>query len=203
MRARDSWWSGPGNRAGANEANTTAVAIAKVTATRMPSRSSARMQSGYLASPESWQDIRPHPRWKAAGIYLATGLAVAIVSGFIRGRLRLERYLEEWVLEQQAVAAPMDLQLSLGARAWKKVEATRKVVGKTWPYRANGRAPAASAASSESGAVAVQRTCSTISAASRTNEGHRLLKSPSRSAASRPSGEPMSTPSNSRHSSEP
>ncbi len=72
--------------------------------------------------------------WKVAGLYLATGLAVAVVSGLVLGRLRLERHVEEWVREQRTVGAPVDERLSMGERAWKGVAATRKVVGKTWPY---------------------------------------------------------------------
>jgi uncharacterized protein len=72
--------------------------------------------------------------WKVAGLYLATGLSVAVLSGFVLGRLRLERHIEEWVRDQRSVAAPLDEELSLADRAWRGVEATRKVVGKTWPY---------------------------------------------------------------------
>jgi uncharacterized membrane protein YraQ (UPF0718 family) len=35
--------------------------------------------------------------WKVALTYLAFGLAVAIVSGWIIGRLHLEHWLEDWV----------------------------------------------------------------------------------------------------------
>ncbi len=71
--------------------------------------------------------------WKVAGLYLATGLAIALASGIVLGRLRLERHVEEWVRDPRAAALP-DENLSLAERAWKGVEATRKVVGKTWPY---------------------------------------------------------------------
>ena len=35
--------------------------------------------------------------WKIAGLYLGLGLAVAIVSGWVIGRLHMEAYLEDWV----------------------------------------------------------------------------------------------------------
>lgn len=35
--------------------------------------------------------------WKIAAIYLVTGLSIAIVAGFIIGRLHPENYLEDWV----------------------------------------------------------------------------------------------------------
>ena len=35
--------------------------------------------------------------WKIAGLYLGLGLAVAIVSGWVIGRLHMEAHLEDWV----------------------------------------------------------------------------------------------------------
>src|SRR6266545_4069386 len=35
--------------------------------------------------------------WRVAALYLATGLAIAILSGFILGRMKLERFVEPWV----------------------------------------------------------------------------------------------------------
>jgi uncharacterized membrane protein YraQ (UPF0718 family) len=73
--------------------------------------------------------------WKVAAIYLVTGLSIAILSGFILGRLRLERHIEPWVAEQrQGAQLAVDERLALAERAWKGWEATRKVVGKVWPY---------------------------------------------------------------------
>jgi len=72
--------------------------------------------------------------WKVASLYLATGLAVAIVSGFVLGRLRLGRHIEAWVSDARTQAAPVDERLSMSSRAWKGVEATRKIVRKTWRY---------------------------------------------------------------------
>jgi uncharacterized protein len=73
--------------------------------------------------------------WKVASLYLATGLTVAVASGFVLGRLGLEGQVEAWVREQRgASAVPLDERLTAGERMWKGLEATRKVVGKTWPY---------------------------------------------------------------------
>jgi uncharacterized membrane protein YraQ (UPF0718 family) len=35
--------------------------------------------------------------WKVAGLYMGTGLVIAIVAGWIIGRLKLERHVEDWV----------------------------------------------------------------------------------------------------------
>lgn len=73
--------------------------------------------------------------WKTAGIYLATGLAIAIASGFILGRLKLERWVEPWVYESMRAEAAYDAErLGFAGRVGKGVEAVRDVVGKVWPY---------------------------------------------------------------------
>jgi len=46
--------------------------------------------------------------WKVAGLYLVLGLSIAIISGFIIGRLKLERYLEYWVLEMPKINATLE-----------------------------------------------------------------------------------------------
>jgi uncharacterized membrane protein YraQ (UPF0718 family) len=72
--------------------------------------------------------------WRVAALYLATGLAIAIVSGLVLGRLRLERHVEGWVREGRHAMGASGETLDLSQRAWKGVEAVRKVVGKTWPF---------------------------------------------------------------------
>lgn len=73
--------------------------------------------------------------WKVAALYLGTGLLVAIVAGWVIGRLRLERHLEPWVLA--APAADGDaaaFTLSWHDRVFIGGEAVRDIVGKVWPY---------------------------------------------------------------------
>jgi uncharacterized membrane protein YraQ (UPF0718 family) len=73
--------------------------------------------------------------WKVAALYLATGLAIAMLSGFVLGRLRLEGQVEAWVREQRSAApASADERLGAGERMGRALQATRKVLGKTWPY---------------------------------------------------------------------
>lgn len=40
--------------------------------------------------------------WKVAGLYMATGLTIALITGVIIGRLNMEKYLEDWVIELTA-----------------------------------------------------------------------------------------------------
>lgn len=73
--------------------------------------------------------------WKIAAIYLGTGLFIAIISGWVIGRLKMEKHLEDWVYQIQAGAVSMDD----GPRNWDErirygIEAVRDIVGKVWLY---------------------------------------------------------------------
>lgn len=73
--------------------------------------------------------------WKVALLYISTGLVVAIASGWVIGRLHLERYVEKWVYEAK-MGQP---QYTAGSRSWMNrvtagKEAVKEIVGKVWPY---------------------------------------------------------------------
>jgi uncharacterized membrane protein YraQ (UPF0718 family) len=73
--------------------------------------------------------------WKTAALYLVTGLSIAIVSGFVLGRMKLERWVEPWVYESMRAEAAYDAErLGFTGRVGKGLEAIRDVVGKVWPY---------------------------------------------------------------------
>jgi uncharacterized membrane protein YraQ (UPF0718 family) len=73
--------------------------------------------------------------WKVAFTYLAFGLAVAIVSGWVIGRLHLEGWLEEWVRNVRAGAAEMPVEsLSAVDRIKAGIEAVRDIVGRVWMW---------------------------------------------------------------------
>jgi uncharacterized membrane protein YraQ (UPF0718 family) len=73
--------------------------------------------------------------WKIALLYMGLGLTVAIVAGWVIGRLKMEAYLEDWVREMPRV------QATAGGDAFTLVErieggfaSVREIVGKVWPY---------------------------------------------------------------------
>ena len=75
--------------------------------------------------------------WRVALLYMGMGLLIAIFAGLVIGKLRMERYLEDWVqkLQEHTVAAEADgevmswaLRLSEGGRH------VREIVGKVWLY---------------------------------------------------------------------
>lgn len=72
--------------------------------------------------------------WKVAAIYLSTGLAIAMVSGWTIGRLRMEKHVEEWVYEAQMGDGRPEQRLDWVARIRSGLEAVREIVGKVWLY---------------------------------------------------------------------
>jgi len=73
--------------------------------------------------------------WKIAALYLGLGLTVAIVAGWVIGRLKMEAYLEDWVREiPKMSAAFQDGGLTLGDRIQAGFASVREIVGKVWPY---------------------------------------------------------------------
>ncbi len=73
--------------------------------------------------------------WEIAALYLGMGLLVAIVAGFVIGKLGMEHQLEDWVqalrkLEGQAV----DTILNFGQRLEKGFDTVKEIVGKVWVY---------------------------------------------------------------------
>ncbi|MGZ8251135.1 MAG: permease [Methylophilaceae bacterium] len=73
--------------------------------------------------------------WKIALLYLCLGLAIAIVAGWVIGRLKMEAYLEDWVRNMPKVQALAGADgMSLAQRIQSGFDAVREIVGKVWPY---------------------------------------------------------------------
>ncbi|OQX18111.1 MAG: hypothetical protein BWK76_08635, partial [Desulfobulbaceae bacterium A2] len=73
--------------------------------------------------------------WKVAAIYLATGLTVAIVAGWVIGRLDMEQHIAPWVRAIRTNGGmPADDQLTWADRIHRGREAVRDIVGRVWPY---------------------------------------------------------------------
>jgi len=73
--------------------------------------------------------------WKVAALYLGTGLLIAIVAGWIIGRLKLERHVEPWVYETAAGEAGLpDYRMTWEERLDHGLAAVRDIVGRVWPY---------------------------------------------------------------------
>jgi uncharacterized membrane protein YraQ (UPF0718 family) len=73
--------------------------------------------------------------WRVALLYLGLGLTVAIVAGWIIGRLKMEAYLEDWVRDMPKTSATFENNAStLADRMVAGFDAVSKIVGKVWPY---------------------------------------------------------------------
>ncbi len=71
--------------------------------------------------------------WKIALIYIGTGLLVAIVAGIVIGKLKMEKYVQDYVWEMQVGSSEIQVM------AWREKfdyarDYTRDLLKKIWPY---------------------------------------------------------------------
>jgi uncharacterized membrane protein YraQ (UPF0718 family) len=73
--------------------------------------------------------------WRVAALYLSLGLLVAIVSGWIIGRLKMEAYLEDWIkyIPKAKISIGEDT-LTLTDRISAGIESVKDIVIKVLPY---------------------------------------------------------------------
>jgi len=73
--------------------------------------------------------------WQTAVIYVSTGLVIAIVSGYIIGKLKLERFVEEWVYEiNSGRVDSAEEKITAGDRIESGYAAVKDIVSKVWLY---------------------------------------------------------------------
>ena len=73
--------------------------------------------------------------WKTTLLYVSTGLVIAIASGWIIGRLKLERYVEEWVYEIKSDRGRFEeTELTFTDRIDFGITAVKDIVSKVWIY---------------------------------------------------------------------
>ncbi|OIQ98863.1 putative two-component membrane permease complex subunit [mine drainage metagenome] len=73
--------------------------------------------------------------WRIAGLYLVTGVLIAIIAGWIIGRLKLERQVEDWVYATEAGEDEVpEASLPFRERMNAGLQAVREIVGRVWPY---------------------------------------------------------------------
>jgi uncharacterized membrane protein YraQ (UPF0718 family) len=70
--------------------------------------------------------------WKIAMTYLAFGLVIAIVAGWIIGRMHLEDWLEGWVREIRSQPQTENVRYSLHDRLMAGWDAVCDIVGRVW-----------------------------------------------------------------------
>jgi uncharacterized membrane protein YraQ (UPF0718 family) len=72
--------------------------------------------------------------WKVAAIYLGMGLSIAIVTGWVIGRLKMEPHVESWVYETKSGVSGVEEALDWAGRIRAGLESVRDVVGRVWLY---------------------------------------------------------------------
>jgi uncharacterized membrane protein YraQ (UPF0718 family) len=73
--------------------------------------------------------------WKIAGLYMVTGMTIAIVAGWVLGRLHMEDSLEDWVRElRTGEAVEVEAGLTWADRLAYAQEQVRDIVGRVWIY---------------------------------------------------------------------
>ncbi len=72
--------------------------------------------------------------WRVAGLYVASGLIIAIIAGVVIGQLKLERYVEGFVWQLQAAQGGLEEKLTWTERINRAWGSVKEIVGKVWPY---------------------------------------------------------------------
>ena len=73
--------------------------------------------------------------WQVAVIYLAFGLGIAIVAGWVIGRFHLEGWLQDWVREIHIGGAALEVpdeKLTMIDRYREGIDSVKEIVGKVW-----------------------------------------------------------------------
>ena len=73
--------------------------------------------------------------WKVAALYVTSGLVIAILAGIVIGRLKMERYVEDFVWQIKSGAGQvLDEKLTWNERIERAWESVKEIVGKVWLY---------------------------------------------------------------------
>ncbi len=75
--------------------------------------------------------------WKVAVTYLVFGLGIAIVAGWVIGRLHLEDWLQDWVKDIHMGAAATEIpdqKLAMVDRYQQGIASVKEIVGKVWVW---------------------------------------------------------------------
>ena len=84
--------------------------------------------------------------WRVMLIYIVTGLFIAILSGWIIGRLKLEKYVADWVFQVKTNHENREREtICFSERIRNGFDSVKEIVGKIWIYIVVGIAVGAGA----------------------------------------------------------
>jgi uncharacterized membrane protein YraQ (UPF0718 family) len=72
--------------------------------------------------------------WKIAGLYILSGLIIAMLAGFIVGRLKLERHVEDFVWKIHAQGGAESEKLTWPVRFERAWGSVKEIIRKVWLY---------------------------------------------------------------------
>lgn len=72
--------------------------------------------------------------WKVAGLYVVSGLTVAIIAGFIIGRLKMEKHVEDFVWQIKGGGHAFEEKLTWADRIERAWLSVKEIVSKVWLY---------------------------------------------------------------------
>jgi uncharacterized membrane protein YraQ (UPF0718 family) len=72
--------------------------------------------------------------WRVAGLYIISGLVIAILAGIVIGRFHMERYVEDFVWQIQGAGSGLIDQPTWSQRIERSWVSVKEIVGKVWLY---------------------------------------------------------------------
>jgi len=72
--------------------------------------------------------------WKIAALYFVTGITIAVVAGWVLGRMNLEDHVEDWVKEIRAGEAAMDEKMTWTGRFDYALDSVKDITGRVWKF---------------------------------------------------------------------
>lgn len=73
--------------------------------------------------------------WQIAGLYMVSGLTIALIGGIVIGRMRPEQYVEDFVWQiKVGEQSDVSYKPSWDDRIRDAWNSTKEIVGKVWPY---------------------------------------------------------------------
>jgi uncharacterized protein len=72
--------------------------------------------------------------WKTALLYAGTGLLIAMFAGYIIGKLKLERFVEDWVYSVHSKVHSENVFVAAYYRIYSGIQAVHDIVKKVWLY---------------------------------------------------------------------
>jgi uncharacterized membrane protein YraQ (UPF0718 family) len=72
--------------------------------------------------------------WQVAGLYIASGLIIAILAGMIIGQLHLEGHVEDFVWQMQDSGSGFEEQLTWKDRLLRAWDSVKEIVRKVWLF---------------------------------------------------------------------